>query len=641
MLSEADIAPIAARLDDSALAVRRQALRVIGLLLPVVTGDALIHRLHRIASESDEQLRGLAATAIDEAMRLADAGWPASVDDAERAAADEPGRLDDTVLADDPSRVAELVAEADRIADDYLLNPSEESWSVPDVIRYLPPERGALLVVARFAHALRLAFSHQQPLPGNSVVMIVAAMGSGFVADVPALAELYLETFRQSHGARGDWYRTGDESFVYSEPALALGWQIAWTASRAGIVDVITGVTGFLVSPEEAERLGALALLEDALRFQPYSRPPLYGGVTEPESDGEVVAQSVWVKTATIATRDTGYTTVQVFFGTDREPTGSSRPGPWFGSTHGGLSLGVCEVTMPSRHRIGELESPSWYQGWSRLDRTRYVLVQSIEPQPEAIFLARLRDAIQSSTARHALLFVHGYRVSFENAARRAAQLSQDLQIEPALLYSWPSKERLFGYVADETLAQASVPTLRQFLDLIVDRTNADTIHVIAHSMGCLALSLALRNDLSVHQATVPQLRDVILAAPDIDATLFREQIAPAITGKGARTTLYASRRDYALLTSRWLRAGLARAGFVESDTPLVVAGVETVDVSAVNCELAWGFLQGHSYVGDRPEIVQDMYELLCLGKSARDRFGCDEKKLNDLPYWVMKPRRR
>lgn len=120
---------------------------------------------------------------------------------------------------------------------------------------------------------------------------------------------------------------------------------------------------------------------------------------------------------------------------------------------------------------------------------------------------------------------------------------------------------------------------------------------------------------------------------------IFREQIVPKIAASGPSMTLYASRRDYALLTSRWLRAGLSRAGFVDGDAPLVVDGVETIDVSAVNTECLWGLLQGHSYVGDRVAIVQDIFELLRFGKRASDRFGHQKAYVNGLPYWIMQPR--
>jgi hypothetical protein len=78
--------------------------------------------------------------------------------------------------------------------------------------------------------------------------------------------------------------------------------------------------------------------------------------------------------------------------------------------------------------------------------------------------------------------------------------------------------------------------------------------------------------------------------------------------------------------------------GYKSRQSPFVVPGVETVDVSAVNTECLWGLLQGHSYVGDRAAIVQDMSELLRFGRTASERFGIRSSLSNGLPYWIMKP---
>ena len=597
-----------------------QALRHVGSERPHVLPSDVATRLRTVAE--DDNRRG-------DVRRLA--WWLAS----------------GTVVVEEPPFGAELVDYAERVADAYLglqddASGIDSQFDVLEALKYLGPEGATLLVVALFEKSLGEAFESQGYAAGNFVVQVVASIGSRFVPDIPALAELYFEIFQHTQGPRADWYRLHDDYIVFSSGPLALGWQIAWTVSRAGILDVIAGVASFLESEHENERLAALALLEDAIRYLPYAYPPLFGGVSEPSTDTALIGQSVTDSSATSPTAEDGYTTVQVFFGTDRRPTGSKKPSQWFGSEHGHLTLGVCEVTVPSRHHIGEIESPSWYVLRSRLDPARYVVLQTIEQQSATVFEDGLRKALSASGERHAFVFVHGYRVSFENAARRTAQMAVDLEIQPALLYSWPSKERLLGYDADRELAEIAVPSLIKFLDFVADRSGAEVIYLIAHSMGCLALSMALREYVSRRRIKGPSVfREVILAAPDIDATIFKEQIVPKIAGKVARTTLYASRRDYALLASRWKRTGLSRAGFIEAGKPLVVAGVETIDVSAVNSEVAWGLLQGHSYWAERPEIVSDMYQLLRFNKGAGERFGHSKKVLDDGPYWIMKARKR
>ena len=115
--------------------------------------------------------------------------------------------------------------------------------------------------------------------------------------------------------------------------------------------------------------------------------------------------------------------------------------------------------------------------GDSSSESARYVVLQSVERKSESAFCESLQECVQSSSNKHALIFVHGYRVSFEDAARRTAQRATDLKISTPLFFSWPSRARLRAYGADETLAQRAVPELMQFLDLVAAESGADVIH--------------------------------------------------------------------------------------------------------------------------------------------------------------------
>ena len=126
--------------------------------------------------------------------------------------------------------------------------------------------------------------------------------------------------------------------------------------------------------------------------------------------------------------------------------------------------------------------------------------------------------------------------------------------IAALFFFSWPAHDKfIFTYPADETNVAWSVPHVKQFLLEIVKESHAQSIHLIAHSMGTRALAAALREiELEMHdQARL--FNQVILAAPDIDADEFRTNIAPAMQRTAQRLTLYASARDDALLASRFL----------------------------------------------------------------------------------------
>jgi len=511
-----------------------------------------------------------------------------------------------------------------------------------ELLRSLDPERVTILVIARFEALLSPAvFEDQWYMDGNETVTMVAEWGRSFIPDIPAFFDLYLRAFLTCREARDEWYHTQDDNIVFNPKAgfLALAWQIAWVVSRASLPDMINALAPVLESSDQVDRLAALALLEDAIRYS--QRPaPLFGGVSAPDLNDQVLIEQLKSELAAVAAQE-GYRRVWVFYGTNRKPTGSEKPSQWYGCNDGPLQLGMCEVTIPLTHEVAKLESPTWHTISHRRDPTRYVLLREIRPQIQEEFCETLRNTVNASESKHALVFVHGYRVSFEDAARRTAQLADDLGIEIPLFFSWPTRVKLLGYEADATMAVRAKPELLCFLDLIAEHSKAEVIHLIAHSMGALALSEAVVEYLATRTCgQKPAFREIILAAPDIDEKVFRNDIVPKIVSKGSHLTLYASRRDYALLCSRGLRFGLSRAGMVVGGKPVVVMdGVETIDVSAVNTEFALGLLQGHSYVGDRSPVVQDIFELVKMGKRAKERFGNMQATICGVPYWIMKPR--
>ena len=62
-------------------------------------------------------------------------------------------------------------------------------------------------------------------------------------------------------------------------------------------------------------------------------------------------------------------------------------------------------------------------------------------------------------------VLIHGFNVSFEEAAIRAAQIGYDLKVPGEMaFYSWPSHGSTAAYSADEATITASVPHIAQFL---------------------------------------------------------------------------------------------------------------------------------------------------------------------------------
>ena len=234
-----------------------------------------------------------------------------------------------------------------------------------------------------------------------------------------------------------------------------------------------------------------------------------------------------------------------------------------YGGDRGELELGTCEVSIPKDHEVGEMESPSVLRLEFREDPERHVVLLGVEPESADEFYADLRSCVGRSAGKEAFVFVHGYNVGFETAVRRTAQIAYDLKFEGApIVYSWPSQEGLLAYTVDETNVVWTVPHLKEFLLGVARQSGAKSVHLVAHSMGNRALTSALRELALELKADCPRFHEVVLTAPDIDADVFRRDLAPAIVGVADRVTLYASSNDEALIASQG-RSRLSAGGRV------------------------------------------------------------------------------
>ncbi len=302
-----------------------------------------------------------------------------------------------------------------------------------------------------------------------------------------------------------------------------------------------------------------------------------------------------------------------------------------YGNDRGTFVTGTCVVSIPSNHQAAVLEAPSVFKLDFVEDPTKHVALLDIEEEDSESFFSQLRERVDQGASKDAFVFVHGFNVTFEDAARRTAQLTYDLKFQGApIFYSWPSQGGLFQYAVDETNVVWTVPHLREFLKDVAKQSGAQSVHLIAHSMGNRALTSALRELSSEMQGAPPLFNEVVLTAPDIDAEIFRRDIAPAIVGTANRVTLYASSNDEALVLSKQVH-GYPRAGET-GDGLVVIPGIETVDVSAVDTSLL-----GHNYYGDNATVISDMIDLVRNSKSADERSWLETARFDDLFYWVFR----
>ena len=155
-----------------------------------------------------------------------------------------------------------------------------------------------------------------------------------------------------------------------------------------------------------------------------------------------------------------------VWFGTNRKPTADGTG--FTGERNHSVTRGRADVFIPEAHRFGETGT-SWLTKLKRFDfRDDRLRLRALATLQRAAFFDEVRQALDAARtadgAAHALFFLHGYNVTFEDAAIRAAQMDCDLKVPGATaFFSWPSKGSLEGYPADEAsidvLAIAKVGT--------------------------------------------------------------------------------------------------------------------------------------------------------------------------------------
>lgn len=324
----------------------------------------------------------------------------------------------------------------------------------------------------------------------------------------------------------------------------------------------------------------------------------------------------------------------RVWYGTNREPVDADPAKGFVGRLDpaGTVHYGYCDVVIPETHKWGSTGT-SWWKRWIRLEfKDDHIKVERRTASADADgFFADLGADLRESGGKRVLFYLHGYNVSFDDAAIRSAQMLADLKVDGEVaFFSWPSKGELGGYPADADRVADSEQAIADFLTGLATRLDGATIDVIAHSMGNRGLARAIQR-ITAKAAAAADVRfgQIILAAPDISVDLFKglAEVYPTIS---ERTTMYVSARDRALEASRWLQDA-PRAGFTPPIT--VVPGIDTVEVTSIDLTML-----GHGYFADAEAVLYDIGELLKhnTAPAHRTRLSPGPSTNPQAPYWVI-----
>jgi esterase/lipase superfamily enzyme len=267
---------------------------------------------------------------------------------------------------------------------------------------------------------------------------------------------------------------------------------------------------------------------------------------------------------------------------TTRLPVGEPLRRPWFGSQRSpDLIFAEARLTPPSSSLLG---SGNWsIAGVEALDKS-----------------GAAQAFAQAALGRDLLLYVHGYRESFETAAASTVELSQGIRFPGATgLFTWPSAASTFSYVADRESAMWSRDAFEDLLAAMAKTPSGGRIHIVAHSMGTLLTLETLRMLRgSGGESAMERIGAVVLAAPDIDIDLFArglERLGP----DARKITVISSTNDRALAVSSRLAGGIIRAGAADRER-LEALGVRVADAS----EFGGGIIN-HDLFLSNPEVQQ------------------------------------
>jgi esterase/lipase superfamily enzyme len=269
-----------------------------------------------------------------------------------------------------------------------------------------------------------------------------------------------------------------------------------------------------------------------------------------------------------------------VLVATNRKAVDGAKAKPWFGGERSQtLSILHATLTPPddSRLSLAAVGLSDW-----RLDK--FERVPQIGDLPGV-----------STNARDVLIYIHGFNTTFETAVLDAARLSNGIKFRgDTVVFSWPSKAKLFDYGYDRESAMWSRDALETVLNGLLASPTVGRINIVAHSIGTMLTMESLRQ-LYARQGdkAAERLGAVVFAAPDIDMDVFTssvEHVGPI----AHNITVLAATNDRALAVSRWMAGGMTRVGAAQK-TQLEQLGLHVIDGTAEG----WGVINHDLFLSD------------------------------------------
>lgn len=270
-----------------------------------------------------------------------------------------------------------------------------------------------------------------------------------------------------------------------------------------------------------------------------------------------------------------------------------------------GLEYGQCMV-VTSASGIDFNPMRDYGMGWrGHKEKLKEPVVSGTKSQfaTEHEFFDELRA--RSDKSKRLILFVHGYKSTFDGALSIGAQLSTVFHA-PVVVFSWPSSEQLSGYTKDECNIEWSLPHFKRLLQRVEDEVGAEKLTLVAHSMGNRLVMWSLRDrceNARCHGTVLKKMSDVVFTSPDVDTGTFKHY-AKDVCDNASETWILTSGKDNALRASKVVherrRLGMPGPDGVDIDwrQPPIVPGLKTVDFTVLDYGIVGHTIQ-HRLISD------------------------------------------
>jgi esterase/lipase superfamily enzyme len=290
------------------------------------------------------------------------------------------------------------------------------------------------------------------------------------------------------------------------------------------------------------------------------------------------------------------------------------------------LSFAEFKVSIPpaTNRKEGEVQWPQSVPGNPTTDFVTLKADVIDRAQAEVWF----RRTVRQVPKRRVLVFIHGFNNRFDDAVFRFAQIVHDAgtPVVP-VLFTWPSRGSVLAYGYDRESNTYSRNALETTLRTIARDPDVGEISILAHSMGNWVTLEALRQMAIRDGRVAPKIRNVLLAAPDVDVDLFREAIMDM--GKNRPGfTLFVSQDDRALAISRRLWGDSVRLGAIDPEQEPYRSEMEMAGITVINLsKLRSGDPLNHSKYAESPEVVRIIGRELAEGQTLTDsRVGVGDR---------------